>query len=183
LNFTAIAVQKKNFDKWQVYKNTSFKYSLKHPDTINIYDLYLSSSETENSSVLLTNLTSTQNQNIVLKNIPTKSITLLITAGKKSETKFSKLDIAEISSQKYKDNKVFSQFVSDLKEIKIDDQKAFKFGTRKSVAYSGIFSEYLLDNTSLEIILVESGDIIYEIVYKPTTVINDILSTLTFENN
>jgi hypothetical protein len=181
VNFSVAIGSQDASSQWEDYENGVYGYSLRHPDNIKIYDIEEVSSEVSaSSSILLTNREYLPGN--TLASIPEKSILLIINSSTAEETRGRSLQ--EIAGEIYQINKTVSKSISTLNSTQFHSLPAYSFDITKAISYSSLGKDYRFPNKIVRVVLfVDETGKLHELIYKPTSIVAQILATMNLKSN
>ncbi len=173
---------------WKVYTNSKYKYSMKYPKEINVLNQVISTgattadiSDTKDSGIVaFTNWKPRKSFEKGQLNISYSSkedTSVIIEVNKKDNTSG---DLEEIAQKTYGLNKKSAKEISSLDKTDVAGSTAFRYTFSGSNSYHTSSGYVLFENKSLTILITETNGNIFEIVYRPSTLAEEIISTFKF---
>lgn len=166
------------------FNNKEYKYSLKHPPNIKIFDIMpgRTPDTTTAFNLILTNQDLTQYQpGAPLRFLQANSILLKIDILDKPNSARASQTFKELVQITYGGDKTHAKSITQLKLSQFAGKTAYTYEmTGESGNYLRVGHELIITSGPLKVIRVENNGAIFDIVYKPNNIEETILSTFKF---
>ena len=181
---TPTPVQKDETADWQTFTNSTFKYSLKYPDTLNPFSNSAMGEDTAETSgdVMFTNDPAVKPKTGGFESTIGKDFYLLqiYVINKSENTYYTGKTLAEIAQGDYNKNKTSAESITELTQTTFAGKSAYTFQKTKASAFDYLAGGWVLSQENIKIIEVENNGSIFYIIYRPNETVEKMLPTFKF---
>ncbi len=177
-------IQKDEIADWKTFTNSSFKYSLKYPDTLNPFSNSPMGGDSAEVSgdVIFTDDPKVTTETRGVEGTIGKDFYLLeiYVIDKNGNSYYTGKTLTEIAQGDYNKNKTSAESITELTQTTFGGKSAYSFQKTKASAFDYLAGGWLLTQETIKIIEVENNGSIYYLIYRPNDTIEKIISTFKF---